>query len=157
MDAVITLNDGLDAEGVYHLYLMSNQPIVRELPAGVEATRTVKAGVHILKAEWRYRGPARIICEKFRWSRMVVLWALEKGVRISEQGREAAQVYAEAFFRFPDFAWMSAPLPPNVEDGIVIPDSEMMLFEAGFVPAGFLAVGCGGVQPGLQLSVISNQ
>lgn len=154
MSDIITLADGLGEDGVYRLHLMSNEPIEREPPPGADVTRSVEAGTCVLRAEWRYRGPCQIICETYDWRRVVVLWGLERGDRISEGAVEAARMYYDVFMAWPETAWLHK-MPSGAAHGTMIRlpfeaddlSNEMVVVDADFVPAGFLAVGRAGIQP----------
>lgn len=148
----IVLEDGLRVDGRYVVHLMGNAPIEYALPAGVEPQRSRDAGAYALRAEWKFRGACEIVCPEYDWRRVVVLWGLEPGERISEQAVEAAQMYRDIFFEWPESLWVER-IPRGVEYGTFIKlpceghDNEMVMVDAEFVPVGFLAVGRGGTQP----------
>lgn len=138
---VIVLQDGLEPDGTYRLHMMSNQPIERELPEGARVSRAQEAGSFVLQASWRFRGACQIVCPEIDWRRVVVLWALEKGERISEQAQKAAMLFWETFGEWPTGLRL-AKLPQGVEWGTLVelPIGEMVTTESDFVPPGFLAV-----------------
>lgn len=149
MKDVITLKNELDQDGTYRVHLMSNVPIERAFPATATVQKSVEAGTHVLQAEWRFRGACEIVCPEIEWRRAVVLWALEKGERVSEQAVEAARIYRLTFKATPAYVWVER-LPKGAENGTIIElpiepidllENEMVLLQADFVPRGFLAVG----------------
>ncbi len=144
MAEIITLADTLGNDGVYRLHLMSNAPIERELPPGVEEIRSVDAGTYSLKAAWRYRGPCRLRYVQYRWERLVILWAMNEGEKVSEQIVLAGDEYFSYFGKRAEFAWVRK-MPAGAALGVSVPvgENEISLFDAEFVPDGFLAVGNG--------------
>lgn len=152
MSEIITLENGLRPDGRYCIHFMSNEPFAYQLPPGVEPKRSVEAGACVLRAEWKYRGPCEIVTPEYDWRRVVVLWGLNKGERISEQAIEAARCYYDTFLAWPESLWVER-IPPGAEYGTFIrlpfegDDNEMVMVDSEFVPVGFLAVGSGGVQP----------
>lgn len=152
--SIITLENGLRPDGRYCVHLMSNEPIEYQLPDGVEPKRSVDAGACVLRAEWKYRGPCEIVCPEYEWRRVVVLWGLNKGERISEQAIEAARCYYDTFQLWPETVYLER-MPQGVDYGITVQlpvvgmglEGEMVVCDSDFIPKGFLAVGRTGAQP----------
>lgn len=147
MSDIITLADGLCPDGIYRVHLMSNEAFEYELPPYAKVKRSVEAGACVLVAEWRFRGPCKLIDQALDWKRVVVLWALEKGKRVSEQGIEAARLYREVFGEWPEHLWLHE-LPKGKTEPffLEIPGTHCELvvnaadFLAEFVPKDFIAV-----------------
>lgn len=146
MRDIIILADELQNNGMYVLHMMSNQPFERSVPENAQVERSMEAGAHTLKATWKYRGPCVIRCDEYDWKRVVVLWGLEKGDRISEQAVKAAKMFWETFGEWP-IALRLPKLPNGVELGTLVelPIGELVTTDSDFVPDGFLAVDYPGV------------
>jgi hypothetical protein len=114
--------------------------------------------LHHLEATWKARGdmvefradfPCRADCLLCRgsgcsWRRVVALWLLQKGERISQAVERAAMAYSLETGLDPVFAWVRT-LPKGVEWGIPIAvgGTEILLFEAKWMPGRAVAVGRG--------------
>jgi hypothetical protein len=78
------------------------------------------------------------------WQRLVAFWCLQKGERISQAVERAAVAYGLGTGLDPLFAWMRT-LPKGVEWGtpVLVGSSEVLLFEAEWMPGRAVAVGRG--------------
>lgn len=78
------------------------------------------------------------------WRRLVALWCLKQGERISQAVESAALQYGLGTGQDPTFAW-TRTLPKGVEWGAPIPigSQEILLFGAKWLPTATVAVGRG--------------
>jgi hypothetical protein len=161
-DVRVLVND-LSPEGVRRVHVMGQEPelVMTEILVPSEALiRKYLDEIRLfhLEATWPPRGDLVEIrrdyrCEKecplchgagCSWRRVVALFVLKKGERISQAIEQAAVLYAAATGRDPAFAWVRA-LPKGAEWGTVVPvgSQEIQLFSATWMPAAAVAVGRG--------------
>ncbi len=113
MDEIIEIENYVDAQGMRHMHLMSNDEITADdfenpawfIPDGVDIRVSKEAGVHHLRATWRARQAfAGVMRGSDRHERQMALWALDKGGHISVGVQEATVLFRKAFGRSPNFA-----------------------------------------------------
>lgn len=143
----VLFND-VTLEGMRRVKVVSDSPIdAASLPVITSASASMRTwsdellGLHYLEATWACRGPVVIRCEGWVCAKLMVLWKLEPGQRVSEAFRDAYPVYLESFHIFPDHAFMRR-LPREIDNGFEL--SGVMFIEAEWVPAGCIVLGNGG-------------
>jgi len=142
MPEIVTLEDRLDDGYRRHVHLMSAAPVAYDLPPHAESERGVDAGMHWLRASWLWRDPAPLCVRPDGSVRWVVLWGLLPGERISTAAPDAALQYIDTFEQVPDYVWVRT-MPTGVALGeqIAMGSHDLGLFDAEWVPPGFLAAG----------------
>jgi hypothetical protein len=115
--------------------------------------------LHHMEAVWMVRGELVMFEQRFAcgadciicqgvgciWRRLVVLWGLESGERISKAIEAAAMAYALATGHDPQFAWVRR-LPKKVEYGEEVGVGGAIvvnLYSADWMPDRTVAVGRG--------------
>lgn len=154
-EQMVVVEDVLMADGTRRVHILSNQPVEYPVPEEAQVERRREAGTHQLIATWRMRGPVQIVMGE--WRRTVVLWPLSRGERVSTAALRAAEAYLQHFGAWPPYAWVRS-LPRGVENAALIMNEgreELMLFQADFMPVGFVAVGDGGDVSGVAHSLRS--
>jgi len=148
----LVIQDAIDGEGMRTLHVLSlgsleghwilQSPVIQD---GEVQLYVDELKMHHLVVKWPVREPIRGFlrgAEQIEWPMM--LWALQRGDRMSEQIKVAAEAHHSTFATWPDFAWMRH-LPSGVEDGMVVSleHAEVILLEAEWVPRRCLCVGNG--------------
>lgn len=139
-------NDGIQVAGIF----VPSWADIKE--------REDEIRLHHLEATWRAQGDLvefRVnfscvtecpLCHGYgcSWRRLVALWCLGTGERISQAVEKAAVQYVLGIGQDPLFAWVRT-LPKGVGWGtpVLIGSSEILLFEAEWMPGRAVAVGRG--------------
>lgn len=139
---IITLEDRLDKQYRRHVYLMSSVPVDYDAPAHAVVERGVEAGMHWMKASWLWREPAPVCVRADGSVRWCMLWGLLPDEHISTVAPDAALKYIHIFKKVPDYVWVRT-MPKGVPLGkpIQMGSHDLGLFDAEWVPPGFVAVG----------------
>lgn len=140
----------LGADGVRSLHVVGGGP-VREgwldcVPDASRALAKVErwetAGLHHLRVTW----PARelVVLSMYPGVRqMIMLWFVGD-LRVSAAIKAATEAYALQIHRDPGYAWIRQ-IPKGAEEGVEV--GHVMLIQADWVPAGFVAIGQGRSAP----------
>ena len=151
MDEIVIQND-LREDGTHVMHVMSTGCLtdhwLLKTPFAdrAEVKKVYQDEVHLwhLVMEWSAREPVRGFIrgsKEMPWP--MVLWALQKGERISEQIKVAARAHFNHYKVWPDFAWLRE-LPNNIQNGDVLnmEENTIILLQADWVPRRFIYVGC---------------
>lgn len=153
MAGEVVVENSIDLQGVRTVHLMAPQPmstgLAEQLSGGQEpsAVDVWEDAVHLhhLKVSWRSRGFVELVTRhgphEGRWR--VMLYELVKGKRVRDALAVATEAYALECGVDPDYAFIRR-IPKGADDGVEI--GRVFLFEADWVPEGFIALARGDEQ-----------
>ncbi len=143
MSDEIVIENRVDENGIWHMHIMSNNPIGscwKQLSIQALSVKDYKdeLRLHHLELERRIQGPVDIQAEGWPKSRRFVMRPLLDGDRMSQAIEMAAQEFSCLFHFWPGFAF-TRKLPNGIETGIEVAGT--MLFEAEWMIRRYVAVG----------------
>ena len=156
-DVTEIITNRLGYDGWYTLHLLSHVPVdadalrlrAPEAARGYAVVKTWEDEVRMYHAEvrWPMRGLVRWVvrsrgAQKDLWQRLMVLWWIGKGGRISTAALAAANAYQRATGDAGIFGWVRR-MPSGMSEGgdVALPGGDILVVgEAYWVPRGFVAV-----------------
>jgi len=151
-----TVSEGLGRDGWMHRHVLSHAPLDAQVllaawaPEGVREAAQVRvwkdeAHMHHVAAKWPMRGLVRWSVRNTAdevWERLMVLWWIGTGGRISTAALAAARLYQELTGDVGIYGWVRH-VPQAIADraAVILPGGEILFVgEARWAPRGFVAV-----------------
>jgi hypothetical protein len=142
MNDEIVVENFVDENGHWKIHVMSNTPIENSHPKWGEGTVIEEAGSYHFRTWKMYEGVIDIRLEGWKRPKRFVLRTLDKGQRMRDTIRGAAEEFMREVGELPGFAFVKY-LPRGVENGaeVEIEGGEVLLFAAEWMMEMRVAVG----------------